>query len=210
MGAQGIMSEQTAPAEAAISASTGRFQVLRSCPVAYRRRAAGGSEGEGSISVCDPGCGRRAAIHARGKALQQTEGRCEASVVGTVVSWATIGGPVAVGGGSGVPRREAISAAHLLLARCHRVSPARMRREASSAEHAPSARASTRLETSVAATAPEQQARAMRGTLSLCARTRVVRARCARRECADRPQRELVLGSVELHPHQHVCRRLID
>jgi len=61
MGAQGIMSEQTAPAEAAISASTGRFQVLRSCPVWRRRRAAGGSEGEGSISVWEQVCGCRAA-----------------------------------------------------------------------------------------------------------------------------------------------------
>ena len=97
MGAQGIMGEQTTPAEAAVSASSGRFQVLRGRPVACRREAVGGSEGEGSISVWEPVCGCRAAAHARGKALEQTEGGCKASVVGTVVSWAAIGGPVGCG-----------------------------------------------------------------------------------------------------------------
>ena len=47
------------------------------------------------------------------------------------------------------PRREAVSSAHVLLARCHRLNPARTRREVSSAEHAASARASARLETRV-------------------------------------------------------------
>jgi hypothetical protein len=103
MGAQGIMGEQTAPAGAAVSASSGRFQVLRGHPVACSREAVGGSEGEGSISVWEPVCGCRAAAHARGKALEQTEGGCKASVVGTVVSRATIGCPVADGGGSSVP-----------------------------------------------------------------------------------------------------------
>ena len=92
------MGEQTAPAEAAFSASSGRFQVLLGRPVACRQEAAGGSEGEGSISVWEPVCGCRAATHARGKALEQTEGSCEASVAGTVLSRAAISGTVAVGG----------------------------------------------------------------------------------------------------------------
>ena len=91
------MGEQTAPAEAAFSASSGRFQVLLGRPVACRQEAAGGSEGEGSISVWEPVCGCRAATHARGKALEQTEGSCEASVAGTVLSRAAIGGPVGCG-----------------------------------------------------------------------------------------------------------------
>jgi len=54
------------------------------------------------------------------------------------------------------PRCEAISAARSLLARCRRLIPARTRREASSAEHEASARASARLEMRVAAVAPKQ------------------------------------------------------
>ena len=65
--------------------------------MACSREAVGGSEGEGSISVWEPVCGCRAAAHARGKALEQTEGGCKDSVVGTVVSWAAIGGPVGCG-----------------------------------------------------------------------------------------------------------------
>lgn len=165
MGAQGIMGEQTAPAEAAVSASSGRFQVLRGHPVACSREAVGGSEGEGSISVWEPVCGCRAAAHARGKALEQTEGGCKTSVVGTVVCGRRSGALWLTEAARAYPRCEAISAARSLLARCRRVIPARTRRKASSAEHEASARASARLEMRVAAVAPKQHARAVRGTL---------------------------------------------
>ena len=68
----------------------------------------------------------------------------------------------AVGGGSASPRREAVSAAHLLLARCHRVIPARTRQQASSADHAASARARAPLATKMVVVALKQQAQAMR------------------------------------------------